>query len=202
MSGPIISGIVKICKSFFKQLHDQYASPETWAKARETLASCPTQHDLSTAPLDHWGGLLWPTPISQTKLVHLFWSACQNGLIFYFVHHTGWAYEEQEEDPCVMKILNFLSGHNVAIPPSRRKLATKFMLEKLRVLKWLGASIPALSLSSNSSPTLTLSQFIVIHIPHQKDALLSHFAEVAEALSQSTTLITPPPFTTFSSRQK
>jgi len=35
----------------------------------------------------------------------------------------------------------------------------------------------------------------------QKDALLSHFAEVAEALSPSTTLITPPPLTIFSSRQ-
>jgi len=38
------------------QLHDQYASPETWAKAREILASCPTQRDLSTAWLDHWEG--------------------------------------------------------------------------------------------------------------------------------------------------
>jgi len=61
-------------------------------------------------------------PTSQTKLVHLFWSACQNGLIFYFVHHTGQAHQEQEEDPRVTKILNFLSEHNVAIPSSRRKL--------------------------------------------------------------------------------
>jgi len=41
---PIISGTVKIralCESFFKQLHGQYASPET-----EILASCPTQGDL------------------------------------------------------------------------------------------------------------------------------------------------------------
>jgi len=56
---PIISGIVKIRalgKSFFKKLHDRYASPETWAKAREILASCPTQHDLSTEQLDHWEG--------------------------------------------------------------------------------------------------------------------------------------------------
>jgi len=56
---PIISGIVKIRalgESFFKQLHDQYASSETWAKAREILASCPTQFDLSTAWLDHWEG--------------------------------------------------------------------------------------------------------------------------------------------------
>jgi len=56
---PIISGIVKIRalgKSFFKQLHNHYASPETWAKAREILASCPTQPDLSTAWLDHWEG--------------------------------------------------------------------------------------------------------------------------------------------------
>jgi len=49
---PIISGIVKIRalgKSFFKQQHKQYPSPETWAKAREILASCITQLDLSTA---------------------------------------------------------------------------------------------------------------------------------------------------------
>jgi len=54
-----ISGIVKIRalgESFFKQLHNQYASPETWAKAREIIASFPTQHDLSTAGLDHWEG--------------------------------------------------------------------------------------------------------------------------------------------------
>jgi len=53
---PIISGIVKIRalgKCFFKQLHNKYASPETWAKAKEILASCPTQHDLSTVRLDH-----------------------------------------------------------------------------------------------------------------------------------------------------
>jgi len=44
---PIISGIVKIRalgKSFFKQLHNQSASPEAWAKAREIL--------------DHWEGFL------------------------------------------------------------------------------------------------------------------------------------------------
>jgi len=97
----------------------------------------------------------------------------------------------------VTKIINFLSELNVAIPSSRRKLTIKFMLEQLRELKWLGASIPAPSLSSASSPSLTLSPHIVIHLPHQKDALLSHFAKVAEALSPSTTLIT-----TFSSRQK
>ena len=95
------------------------------------------------------------------------------------------------------KILNFLSERNVAIPSSRRKLTIKFMLEQLRELKWLGASIPAPSLSSASSPSLTLSPRIVIRLPRQKDALLSHFTEVAEALSPSTTLIT-----TFSSRQK
>jgi len=56
---PIISGIVKIRalgKGFFKKLNDQYASPETWAKARDILASCPTQRDLSTALLDYWEG--------------------------------------------------------------------------------------------------------------------------------------------------
>jgi len=123
----------------------------------------------------------------------------RNGLIFYFAHHTSRAHEEQEEDPRVKKILNFLSEHNVAIPSSRRKLTIKFMVEKLQELKWLGASIPAPSLSSASSPSLmlTLSPCIVICLPHQKDALLSHFAEVAEALSPSTTLIK-----TFSSRQK
>jgi len=41
-----------------------------------------------------------------------------------------------------------------------------------------------------SSPSLTLSPLIVTHLPHQKDALLSHFAEVGEALYPSTTLIT------------
>jgi len=51
-------------------------------------------------------------------------------------------YEEQEEGPCVTKILNFLSEHNIAIPSSRRKLTIKFMLEKLQELKQLGASIP------------------------------------------------------------
>jgi len=70
------------------------------------------------------------------------------------------------------------------------------MLEKLGELKWLGASIPAPSLSSASSPSLTLSPRIVIRLPCQKDALLSHFAEVAEALSPSELI------TTFSSRQK
>jgi len=68
---------------------------------------------------------------------------------------------------------------NVAIPSSRRKLTTKFMLEKLQELRWLGASIPA--------PSLSLSPLLVIHLSHQKNALLSHFAEVAEALSPSTT---------------
>jgi len=131
--------------------------------------------------------LLWPTPTGLTKLVHIFQSACQNGLIFYFVHHTGWAHEEQEEDPSVTKILNFLSEQNVAIPSSRRKLTIKFMLEQLRELKRLGASIPAPSLSSASSPSLTLSPLIAIHLPHQKDALLSHFTKVAEALPPSTT---------------
>jgi hypothetical protein len=87
----------------------------------------------------------------------------------------------------VTKILNFLSECNIAIPSSRRKLAIKFMLEQLQELKRLGASIPAPS--SASSP---LSPCIVIYLPLQKDALLSHFAEVAEALSPSTTLITPP----------
>jgi len=71
------------------------------------------------------------------------------------------------------------------------------MLEQLQELKQLGASIPPPSLSFASSPSLPLSPRIVICLPHQKDALLSHFAEVAEALSPSTTLIT-----TFSSRQK
>jgi len=41
------------------------------------------------------------------------------------------AHEEQEKDPCVTKILNFLSESNVAIPSSRRKLTIKFMLEQL-----------------------------------------------------------------------
>jgi len=50
----------------------------------------------------------------------------------------------------VTKILNFLSEHNVAIPSSRRKLAIKYMLEKLQELKGLEASIPAPSLSSAS----------------------------------------------------
>jgi len=52
---PIISGIAKIRalgESFFEQLHNQYASPDSWAKSREILASCPSQHDLSTAWLD------------------------------------------------------------------------------------------------------------------------------------------------------
>jgi len=31
-------------------------------------------------------------------------------LIFYFVHNTGCAHEEQEEDPHVTKILNFISA--------------------------------------------------------------------------------------------
>jgi len=53
----------------------------------------------------------------------------------------------------------------IAIPSSRRKLTIKFMLEKLRELKQLGASIPAPSLSSASSPPLTLSPLIVIHLP-------------------------------------
>jgi len=78
----------------------------------------------------------------------------------------------------VMKILNFLSEHNVAILPSRRKLTIKFMLEQLQELKRLGASIPPPSLSSASSPSLALSPCIVIHLPRQKDALLSHFAEI------------------------
>jgi len=73
-------------------------------------------------------------PTSQTKFVHLFWSACQNLLIFIFF---------------------------------------------------------TISLSSASSPSLTLSPLRVIPLPCQKDALLSHFAEIAEALSPSTTLITP-----------
>jgi len=97
----------------------------------------------------------------------------------------------------VMKILNFLSERKVAIPSSRRKLTIKFVLEQLQELKRLGASIPAPSFSSASSPSLTLSPRIVICLPRQNDALLSHFAEVAEALSPSTTLIT-----TFSSSQK
>jgi hypothetical protein len=97
----------------------------------------------------------------------------------------------------VTKILNFLSERNVAIPSSRRKLTIKFMLEQLQELKRLGASIPPPSLSSASSPSLTLSPCIAIRLPHQKDALLSHFAKVAEALSPSTTLITA-----FSSRHK
>jgi len=109
--------------------------------------------------------------------------------------------EEQEEDPRVTKILKFLSERNVAIPSSRRKLTIKFMLDQLRELKRLGASMPPPSLSSASSSLLTLSPLLVIRLPRQKDALLSHFAEVAEALSpSSTTLITPP--LTFSSRQK
>jgi len=123
-------------------------------------------------------------------------------ITFYFVHHTGRAHEEQEEDPRVTKILNFFSECNIAIPSSRRKLTIKFVLEKLQELKQLVASIPAPSLSSASSPSLTLPLLIVVHLPPQKDALLSHFAEVAEALSQSTTLITPPPLKAFSLRQK
>jgi len=99
-------------------------------------------------------------PTSQTKFVHLFWSSCQNGLIFYFVHYIGQAGEEQEEDSRVTKIIKFLSEHNVAIPSSRRKLTIKFMLEKLQKLKQLGASIPAPSLSSASSASLTLSPLI------------------------------------------
>jgi len=103
---------------------------------------------------------------------------------------SDWAHEEQEEDPCVTKILTFPFEHNFAIPSSKRKLTIKFILEQL---KQLGASIPAPSLSSASSTSLTLSPLIVIHLPCQKDALLSHFPKVAEALS-------PP--TTFSLRQK
>jgi len=78
-------------------------------------------------------GLLWLTPTSQTKLVHLFWSAClpKWANFFHFGHHTGQAHEEQEEDPRVTKILNFLSEHIIAIPSSRRKLTIKFMLEQL-----------------------------------------------------------------------
>jgi len=56
----------------------------------------------------------------------------------------GQAHEEQEKDPHVTKILNFLSEQNIAIPSSRRKLTIKFMLEQLQELKWLGASIPAI----------------------------------------------------------
>jgi len=67
------------------------------------------------------------------------------------------------------------------------------LLEQLRELKQLEASIPAPSLSSASSASLTLSPLIVLCLPLQKDALLSHFAKVAEALS---------PLTTFSLRQK
>jgi len=71
---------------------------------------------------------------------------------------TGLAQEEQEEDSCVT--LNFLSEHNIAILSSRRKLTIKFMLEQLQELKRLGASIPAPSLSSASSPSLTLSPLL------------------------------------------
>jgi len=95
----------------------------------------------------------------------------------------------------VTKILNFLSEYNIAIPSSRKKLIIKFMLEQLLELKWLGASIPPPSLSSASSASLTLSPLIVIHLPCQKDALLSHFAEVAEALSE---IGHSPPFLLFS----
>jgi len=56
---------------------------------------------------------------------------------------------------CEPQILNFLSEHNIAIPSSRRKLAIKFMLGPLPELKQLGASIPAPSLSSASSASLT-----------------------------------------------
>jgi len=102
---PIISGIVKIRalgKGFFKQLHNEYVSPETWAKAREILASCPTQHDLSTARLDHWEGCS-----DQCQQARQSWFisllAKMGYLIFYFGHHTGQAHEEQEEDPRVKK---------------------------------------------------------------------------------------------------
>jgi len=61
-----------------------------------------------------------------------------------------------------MKILNFLSECNFAISSSRRKLAIKFMLEQLQELKRLGDSILAPSLSSASSPSLTLSPLTVI----------------------------------------
>jgi len=89
----------------------------------------------------------------------------------------------------VTKILNFLSEHNVGCATlPYHQAGGNLMLE----LKQLGASIPAPSLSSASSPSLALSPLIVICLPHQKDALLSHFTEVAEALS-------PP--TTFSLRQ-
>jgi len=101
-------------------------------KAREILASCPTQRDLSTAWLDHWEGCSGQCQQArQSWFIFFSQLACQNGLIFYFGHHTGQAHEEQEEDPCVTKILNFLSECNVAIPSSRRKLTIKFMLEKL-----------------------------------------------------------------------
>jgi len=80
---PIISDIVKISKSFFKQLHDQYASPETWAKAREILASCPTQRDLSTAWLDHWESCSGQhQQAKQSCFIFFGQLACQNGLIF------------------------------------------------------------------------------------------------------------------------
>jgi len=40
----------------------------------------------------------------------------------------SWTHEEQQEDPCVTKILKFLAELNIAIPSSRRKLIIKSML--------------------------------------------------------------------------
>ena len=89
---PIISGIVKIRalgEGFFKQLHNEYASPETWAKAREILASCPTQRDLSTARLDHWEGCSGQRQQARQSWFIFFGQlACQNGLIKFSILGT------------------------------------------------------------------------------------------------------------------
>lgn len=54
---PIISGIIKIRTlgaPLFKNVHAAYATPGTWAQARELLASCPRQRDFCNKRYEHW----------------------------------------------------------------------------------------------------------------------------------------------------
>jgi len=54
---PIISGIIKIKalgEALFQEIHDTYASPETWQQARALLDACPQQHTLCKERYVHW----------------------------------------------------------------------------------------------------------------------------------------------------
>jgi len=108
---PIISGIIKIKalgEALFQEIHDTYASPETWRQARALLDACPRQHTLCKERYAHW-----------TENAGLRQQGRQN--------------RRKQPDPREDKIKRFLSQMGVTVP--EKKLTVNFMLNQLRQLK-------------------------------------------------------------------